>query len=271
MVASGQRAPGEEHIPRYPPGFIALRVLQLIVGLVCLGLSAYTLSIAATIGGSLAIFTSVVTVIVGIWETAAHSCAKRAYNYWAILAFDIILFIFWLVSFALCAIAAAVWLSYYDSFDYSVLYDFSHREEVILPFGATLAALAGLGALNCLFFFISLVIDSIVTYRHRRAGLHSKPGVVGAAAVVQPYQMASQTNPNYAAVPQQGIPFDQQQTAYTPNAMYSAPMQQQQPYYSQSVSPMPSQTTGSAPEKPASPQPPQGSYQAPYQGASYPQ
>lgn len=56
-VASGQRAPGEEHIPRYPPGFIALRVLQLVVGLVCLGLSAYSLTIGAVIGGILAIFT----------------------------------------------------------------------------------------------------------------------------------------------------------------------------------------------------------------------
>jgi hypothetical protein len=140
-----------------------------------------------------------------------------------------------------------------------------------------------------LFFFISLVIDSIVIYRHRRAGLHSKPGVIGAAAVAQPYQMTPQTNPNYAAVPQQGIPFDQQQTAYAPNAMYSVPMQQQQqqqqqqqtgyyaaapqqqPYYPQSVSPMPSQATGSAFEKPSAPQPPQGSYQAPYPGAPYQQ
>lgn len=96
--------------------------------------------------------------------------------------------------------------------------------------------------------------------------------------------MTPQTNPNYAAVPQQGIPFGQQQTAYAPNAMYSAPIQQQQqqagyyaaspqqqpPYYPQSVSPLPSQTTESTFEKPSY-QPPQGSYQAPYPGAPYPQ
>jgi hypothetical protein len=57
MVVSSQRAPGEEHIPRYPRGFITLRILQLIVGLVCLGLSAYTLAIGAVIGGILAVFT----------------------------------------------------------------------------------------------------------------------------------------------------------------------------------------------------------------------
>jgi hypothetical protein len=95
-----------------------------------------------------------VTVAVTIWETAAHSCAKRAYNYWAILAFDIILFIFWLVSFALCAVAGAFWLAYYgadyysDYYDYSVDYDFGFDDDVLLAFGGVLAALAGLGALN---------------------------------------------------------------------------------------------------------------------------
>lgn len=85
-----------------------------------------------------------------IWETAAHSCAKRAYNYWAILAFDIILFIFWLVSFALCAVAGAFWLTYTSAnyFDYSFEYDYGLDDDVLLAFGSVLAALAGLGALN---------------------------------------------------------------------------------------------------------------------------
>ena len=38
-----------------------------------------------------------------IWELVAMSGSPRAYNYWAVLAFDIFLVIFWLISFALVA------------------------------------------------------------------------------------------------------------------------------------------------------------------------
>jgi hypothetical protein len=34
---------GKEHIPTYPPGFIAIRIVQLVLAVIILGLTAYGL------------------------------------------------------------------------------------------------------------------------------------------------------------------------------------------------------------------------------------
>lgn len=43
---------------------------------------------------------ALMTIIVLIWEIAAESCAPRAYNYWAVLAMEIFLFLNWIDSLA---------------------------------------------------------------------------------------------------------------------------------------------------------------------------
>lgn len=73
---------------------------------------------------------------------------------------------------------------------------------------------------NSLFFFISMVIHSIVVHRHRRSGLHSKPVARG---YTQPYQTGV---PQYYAVAQGQNAFVQQPMAYNPNMPYAAPKQQ---------------------------------------------
>jgi hypothetical protein len=42
---SAERAPGREHIPLFPPGFVSIRIVQLGLNIVILGLSAYGVSI----------------------------------------------------------------------------------------------------------------------------------------------------------------------------------------------------------------------------------
>lgn len=54
---SKQRAPGREHIPRLPRGFISIRVIQFVVALPVLGLSAYTLALLAWAGNVLSLLT----------------------------------------------------------------------------------------------------------------------------------------------------------------------------------------------------------------------
>lgn len=79
---------------------------------------------------------------------SAHSCAPRAYNYWATLVLDIFLFLFWLVSFILTAIGAA-WLFVNDSgyCSYYTCYTNSLSSDEV-AFASVLAAAAGLGAIN---------------------------------------------------------------------------------------------------------------------------
>ncbi len=54
---SSNRAPGREHIPVYPKGFIAIRIIQLVLALIIVGLDAYGLSLLIFDGDSLNIFT----------------------------------------------------------------------------------------------------------------------------------------------------------------------------------------------------------------------
>ena len=54
---SAQRAPGREHVPLYPKGFIAIRIVQLVVAVIILGLIAYSMSLIIFDGNCLNIFT----------------------------------------------------------------------------------------------------------------------------------------------------------------------------------------------------------------------
>ena len=51
------RAPGHEHIPLYPKGFIALRIVQLILALICVGLCGFGVAVLAFAGDTLMLFT----------------------------------------------------------------------------------------------------------------------------------------------------------------------------------------------------------------------
>lgn len=54
---SASRPAGREHIPLYPKGFIGLRIVQLVIAVIVLGLDAFTLSILAFDGNALMAFT----------------------------------------------------------------------------------------------------------------------------------------------------------------------------------------------------------------------
>lgn len=55
---SSQRLAGHEHIPLYPKGFVAVRILQLVLGVVLLGLTAFLLAVTIPYpGDELMIFT----------------------------------------------------------------------------------------------------------------------------------------------------------------------------------------------------------------------
>lgn len=52
-----ERPAGREHIPLYPKGFVAVRIIQLVLGIICLGLTAYIVAILPIVGGVLMLFT----------------------------------------------------------------------------------------------------------------------------------------------------------------------------------------------------------------------
>lgn len=54
---SSARPAGREHIPLYPKGFIAIRIVQLVLAVIILALAAWSLSMLGLVGPVLSIFT----------------------------------------------------------------------------------------------------------------------------------------------------------------------------------------------------------------------
>lgn len=54
---SNERTAGREHFPLYPKGFVAIRIVQLVLAIIVLGLSAYGVSLLVFAGDCLTLFT----------------------------------------------------------------------------------------------------------------------------------------------------------------------------------------------------------------------
>ncbi|RYP80449.1 hypothetical protein DL769_002476 [Monosporascus sp. CRB-8-3] len=232
---SNQRPVGKEHIPLYPRGFVAARIIQLIIGLVCLGLCAFGVTVLAFAGDSLMLFTAIATLIASIYCLVAHFGPPEAYNYWAILGLDIFLLVFWLASFAVLAAQVAPLLAYYSTYsDYYGYYDY---DAAALTYTGALAGAAGLGGLEFILYIVSLSIHSVMLHRHRRAGLRCMP-----------LRLSSHAAPA-------GGKIEMQPQFQQPHPQF-APVYHQNSDNPQNIHPYPQQSTAS----PVSPQPTGGSY-----------
>jgi len=227
---SNQRPAGREHIPLHPKGFVALRIVQLVVGLACLGLCGFGVAVLTFSGDSLMLFTAVATLIASIYCLVAHFGPPTAYNYWAILGLDIFLLVFWLASFALLASQVAAFMSYYSyyssySSSYSDYYTYSTYDAAVITYAAILAGAAGLGGLEFILYIVSLSMHSVMVHRHRKAGLHcmplessSYPAPAGGKMEMQPPlqqlhpQLAPVYHPNSGNPPQNMHQYPQQPT-----------------------------------------------------------
>ncbi|KAK5992736.1 hypothetical protein PT974_06152 [Cladobotryum mycophilum] len=257
-MSTAERLSGREHIPRYPRGWIVLRILQLVFALLLIGLCVYSLSLDVWAGTCVMLFTAVITIAISIWLTCAHSCTPHAFNYWAALAFDFFLYVFWLMSFIMMAVGAAERFSMNTmghasgSDDYwNDYYSRHHHGHKAIVEASILAAAAGLGAIQFFFFFISWVIDAIVIYRHRKAGLHCEPlkedpvSLKMAPQIETEYKPAPQFNQNTAYTPQP-LSHDQRQHGLAPAAAPLAPQPAAVSFHN-TVSPAPSQSPKQAP------------------------
>ncbi|KAK1972255.1 hypothetical protein LY78DRAFT_688451 [Colletotrichum sublineola] len=200
---SRQRVRGHEHVPLYPKGFIALRIVQLILAIIVTGLCAYGIYREPIEGNCLMIFVSLSTVAVTIWLIVAEFRSPKAYNYWAVLALEIFLLFFWLCSFAVLATQAA----------------------------RTCSAPPAL-------FITSLVIHSVMLHRHRKAGLHCNPvnllavAPVASNAVPEKDGVQVTTNPAFQPAPSQAQAYTA--PPYVPqDANYIQQMATQQQHFQQ--------------------------------------
>lgn len=64
---SAARLPGKEHVPLYPKGFIALRIVQLVLGVIILGMTGFLVAIIPFSSVILMLFTALATMIATIY------------------------------------------------------------------------------------------------------------------------------------------------------------------------------------------------------------
>ncbi|TVY26126.1 hypothetical protein LHYA1_G003982 [Lachnellula hyalina] len=175
------------HVLALPQAFLALRIAQLVVGIVILGLSAYIVTFIAFDSACLTLFTAIATIIIAVYSLVSSTVLKTAYNYWAIVALDIFAIIFWIISFSYLASTTAAASNWYGSSytcdDYYYYYCYKKRDAPLVPRATTnvvtyrhsMAAAAGLGGLEFILFAITLIFTTIHVLRHRKAGGHCTP------------------------------------------------------------------------------------------------
>jgi hypothetical protein len=91
------------HIVQMPKGFVVLRILQISLSIIILGLSAFLISQtsgAVFSAEAFSTFVAVATLIITTYNIVAESAAHGAYNMWAVLVSNIISFLLWLASTA---------------------------------------------------------------------------------------------------------------------------------------------------------------------------
>ncbi|TVY47178.1 hypothetical protein LOCC1_G002297 [Lachnellula occidentalis] len=173
------------HMLPLPQAFLAVRIAQLVLGIVILGLSAYIVTYIAFNSACLTLFTAIATMIIAVYNLVSSTVLKSAYNYWAIVALDIFAVIFWIISFSYEAwtTAAARWYTSSYTCDYYDYYCYKKRDAPLVSRATTdvatyrnvMAAAAGLGGLEFILFAITLVFTTIHVLRHRKAGGHCTP------------------------------------------------------------------------------------------------
>ncbi|KAI9737652.1 MAG: hypothetical protein M1818_005656 [Claussenomyces sp. TS43310] len=276
------------HVVTGPPKFFIIRIVQLIVSIVVLGLAAYTVyffpSGLLNGGPALSIFTCIATKITVIYDLVAQYRAPSIYNYWAILGLDIFCACFWLISLGLTAARAADFYSFFNSgFCVDLTDGYCYGQGEFSAGLDSMAAVAGLGGLMFLLFVTSVAIFGLYVHRHRRAGGHCTPSRVGGGVAPQAYEPnATSFEPKYEMQAQQqvypvqgaGVAAPYETNLHFPPQQYQHQQQQQQqqqqqsPYQQQPMAQQPTSASSFQPAPQTSPYlPPQQQYptQAPDQ------
>ncbi|OCL08791.1 hypothetical protein AOQ84DRAFT_439342 [Glonium stellatum] len=255
--------PAAPHVVDQPRWILVVRILQIIIAICVLGMSAYGIYWVAFPAFCLALFTSLATFIIVLYSSLSERVGSMnvAYNYWAVLALNIFAIIFWLASMADLA-ATRTSFKYPTTINGCVNYGYGgicykkrHLESrAVATYGYLdmMSACAGLSALNMLLFVLALAVLAISLKKHRAAG---GPNT---AASIEKGQSHAMTNVSYAPV--QEAPQQQQYMQQQPvqQQYQGAPIQSSYPQPIPSPAPHPVQQFQQYPNPPI-----QAQYQPP--------
>ncbi|KAH6684497.1 hypothetical protein B0J14DRAFT_693700 [Halenospora varia] len=183
-----------DHILPLLKSISGLRVAQLVVAIVILGLSAYRVTWVAFDGDSLTLFNVIFSKMIIAVYVLVSTVALQAASYASSTTYS-------------CAYYYEVCIKNRD-----LVPRFTTAN--ICTYKNAIAAAAGLGGLEFILFIVTLIFTAIYLSRHRTAGGYCVPGRTGAA---RPTVAAGvTTEPN----------MSQQQQAYPPQSMSPQPYPQ---------------------------------------------
>jgi hypothetical protein len=155
--------------------------MQLLSTVTIVGLTIFIMVEDGNVSDFITLITAVVTLVILIWIVLATYLTPKAYNYWALLAMEILLFLAWIDGFIFALAAAFYGSDYYDyeNCDYSYIsHEYSCTVETTAQAAAVNAsiAVAAFSACNMLLFLVSMIVVSVFIARHRGSGGHNKLG-----------------------------------------------------------------------------------------------
>jgi len=211
-----------------PPAFLFLRVAQIILALIVLGLTAYLISntfygLLVPSSYGLAMFTSIATLIIVVYNLVAERAVPAIYNVWAILALEIFSVIFWLSTMGSIAAFRSGFYVYSYDYDYDYRRDLDKREYLSTTvYLGVLIGVAVVSAKEMILFLISLAIFGTRLYRLQKS---NSPAVQTQPQQFQPQYEQAQvqpqpSQPQYQPQYQQGQMPPQQQYQQAPAQQY---------------------------------------------------
>ncbi|KAF7879340.1 hypothetical protein EAF04_000536 [Stromatinia cepivora] len=205
------------HIPGAKTPLLGLRIAQLVLAIIILGLSAYGVYWLVYDGDALTLASAVISIVICIYVIAASTGAPAIYNYWAVLGLDIVAVILWVVSFPILASQIATAVTYYDDYTCGYYYyyyygcSYKHKrglgaekraETTWETYKRIMIATAALAGIEFVLFAITLIILAINIHRHRNAGGHCMPG----SAAPRQNEIEPETQHNATATVEQSQP-----------------------------------------------------------------
>ncbi|KAF8453924.1 hypothetical protein BGX38DRAFT_1141216 [Terfezia claveryi] len=205
------------HIIELPPFVPIIRIAQLILSIVIIGLAGNTLNgfnggTGFTLGLeplAFMIFCCVWTLVINAYLLATLILIPAAYNMWVHLAVEAIAWIFWLSAWAATASWASTW-SFYS--------DYSGK---VYSYWATAAAAAAMGTIMWVMYTVTLAFFCLKLYK-QRFGSDANAHMGGIEAA----EKGGESHP-MGAVQQQQVVYPPSDSAPTPVQYAASPPPQQ--------------------------------------------
>ncbi|KAF2725274.1 hypothetical protein K431DRAFT_290952 [Polychaeton citri CBS 116435] len=253
-----------DHMITLPKWIWIVKIVQAVLAVIVLALSAYGVHYIPYSGYCYSIFTPLTigqTLYTGIILTyyfvTLHAW-NAGYNWIAMLILEIFAVIFWLstwASLAVVYVAASADSTYsYSYYDY--YYKLRKRDSTSWSayLGVAIGA-AVISAIQWVLFIVTLVILSIHIHRHRKAGMPMKAGGPRTGTVTDGGDVPAHGEPAMVMTAgNNSYPLQQQEAKNPQYQQYPAAAAEQVPQYQQQQSPAIPQAYGNTTAAPVSPQ-----------------